>query len=108
VREAPITATAVDSLSADWSLKLPRRLVLAVLSAAALLATTIPAAGASALPGARVSAEPQDLAQAADYPGIQHLHFRYGPVAIQPGQNSIEAHPNDQRPSVPGFITRSM
>jgi len=39
-----------------------------------------------------VSAAPQDIAKPADYPGIQHLHFKYGPIKISPGQNTIEAY----------------
>jgi hypothetical protein len=41
-----------------------------------------------------------------DYPGVQHLHYRYGPLAITPGQNTIVFRPTTQKPSVPGFITR--
>jgi hypothetical protein len=41
-----------------------------------------------------------------DYPGIQHLHYEFGPVAITPGQNTIEVRPNALKPKVPGFITR--
>jgi plastocyanin len=40
------------------------------------------------------------------YPGIQHLHFKFGPLAIAPGQNTIELSSQLPRPSVPGFITR--
>jgi plastocyanin len=58
----------------------------------------------AALPGAHVSAT--DLVKPADYPGIQHLHFEYGPIDIAPGQNSIEARPNGKKPTVPGYITR--
>ncbi len=82
-----------------------RRLLPAVLSLA-LFAAAAPAAGAAALPGAHISAAPQNLAQAADYPGIQHLHFKYGPISIAPGQNTIEAHVNNIKPQVPGYITR--
>ena len=42
-----------------------------------------------------------------DYPGIQHLHYRYGPIQITPGQNTIVFKPNIQlKPTVPGYITR--
>ncbi len=37
---------------------------------------------------------------------MQHLHYRYGPIAIEPGQNSIEAGFDLPKPAVPGFITR--
>ena len=34
--------------------------------------------------------------------GVQHLHFRFGPLHIKPGQNTIELAINDQRPKVDG------
>jgi hypothetical protein len=98
-------ARLLTARQSDRSLNLPRRFVLTVLSFA-LFAAAAPAAGADALPGAHVSAAPQDIAKPADYPGIQHLHFKYGPIKISPGQNTIEARRNTERPSVPGFITR--
>ena len=39
------------------------------------------------------------------YPGIQHLHYKFGPIHIFPGQNTINLAPNSQRPTVPGYIT---
>jgi plastocyanin len=62
------------------------------------------AAPAAALPGAQVSAT--TYAPVATYDGVQHLHYEYGPIAITPGQNTIEIHPNELKPKVPGFITR--
>src|SRR3954468_3367561 len=41
-----------------------------------------------------------------DYQGIQHLHYRYGPIAITPGQNTILYRPTAQKPAVAGYITR--
>ena len=79
-----------------------RRLLLVLCAVAAVAA--LPPAAASALPGARVSAT--RLVPAATYPGIQHLHYRFGPVRIHPGQNSIDIGLNRLEPSVPGFITR--
>jgi plastocyanin len=41
----------------------------------------------------------------ADQPGEQHLHFKYGPIKIQPGQNNITT--NDlpvPQPEVDGYI----
>jgi plastocyanin len=38
-------------------------------------------------------------------PGVQHLHYRFGPLHIAPGQNTINIKPNFQRPKVPGYIT---
>src|SRR6476661_4951139 len=72
----------------------------------ALCAIAAPSANASALPGAHVSAAPQNIQQPASYPGIQHLHFKYGPIAISPGQNTIEAKVNKVKPNVPGYITK--
>src|SRR4051794_23050223 len=84
---------------------LARRLAPAVVSLA-LLAFAVPFASAAELPGAHISAAPADLAKPADYPDVQHLHFKYGPIDITPGQNTIELKPNDQKPTVPGYITR--
>jgi plastocyanin len=83
-----------------------RRSFLPAVLAVALFACAAPAANASALPGANISAAPADMAQPADYPGIQHLHLRYGPISIAPGQNTIEARGNQVKPDVPGYITR--
>jgi plastocyanin len=42
-----------------------------------------------------------------DYPGIQHLHYRYGPIPIQAGQNNIELSKGQvPKPKVNGWITR--
>jgi plastocyanin len=43
-------------------------------------------------------------APASAQDGVQHLHFRYGPIAIGPGQNTIAIDVNDQRPAVDGWI----
>ena len=74
----------------------------ALLGALAVLA--IVPASASALPGARVSAN--KLVKHVHYPGTQHLHYEYGPIQILPGQNNIEAQVNRNKPKVPGYITR--
>jgi len=37
--------------------------------------------------------------------GVQHLHFRFGPVRITPGQNVIRFNATRRRPKVDGFIT---
>ncbi|QEC47342.1 hypothetical protein FSW04_06935 [Baekduia soli] len=83
----------------------PLRAGIVALSAAliVLAAATVPAS-AAALPGAHISAV--QVVPSADYPGLQHLTYLYGPIRITPGQNTIEARPNDQRPQVPGYITR--
>jgi plastocyanin len=41
-----------------------------------------------------------------DYPGIEHLHYKFGPIAITPGQNTIDFAANSLKPDVPGYITR--
>ena len=41
---------------------------------------------------------------AAAQDGVQHLHFRFGPVPLGPGQNTIEFEDNSQRPDVDGWI----
>ena len=63
-------------------------------------------AAANALPGASISAKKSKLVKRVEYPGIQHLHYEYGPIEITPGQNNIEFHLNRQKPTVPGYITR--
>ena len=63
-------------------------------------------AAANALPGARISAKKSKLVKRVDYPGIQHLHYEYGPIEILPGQNNIEFRLNRHKPTVPGYITR--
>jgi hypothetical protein len=70
----------------------------------ALLAATATSAAAKPLPGASVSAKA--YVPAATYPGLQHLHYEYGPVDIVPGQNTIDFGPNHLKPTVPGYITR--
>jgi plastocyanin len=62
------------------------------------------AASAAALPGAHISAD--KTVPSANYPGLQRMTYLYGPVKISPGQNTIEAQANTQKPAVPGYITR--
>jgi hypothetical protein len=89
-------------------LSVPQRFTFRRLLAAAILAGALaaPAAHAESLPGAHVSADPQTFQKAADYPGIQHLHYKYGPIDISPGQNTIEARVNQLKPDVPGYVTK--
>ena len=44
-------------------------------------------------------------APASAQSGVQTLHFKYGPVKIAPGQNTIEIDENQLKPPVDGFIT---
>jgi hypothetical protein len=61
-------------------------------------------AAAAGLPGANVSAH--KFITPASYPGLQHLHYEYGPIDIVPGQNTIDFGQNNLKPKVPGYITR--
>src|SRR3954471_23551612 len=74
----------------------PRTRLLAVAACATALAAS---AASSAL------AADQTVAP-VDYPGVQHLHYRYGPITITPGQNTIVYRPSGLKPKVPGYITR--
>jgi hypothetical protein len=60
----------------------------------------------SAATPAPAEAEAEGTVASVDYPGIQHQHYRYGPIQIRPGQNPIEFKPTTQKPKVPGYITR--
>src|SRR3954449_7917579 len=62
---------------------MPRLRLLAELSGLALLALAAPA-----------------TAQ------VQHLHYRFGPIHVSPGQNTNLYAPTDLRPDVPGWITK--
>jgi plastocyanin len=53
-------------------------------------------AAAFAVPDAQAQVEPQ---------GVRHLHFRFGPITVRPGQNTIDFDVTRQRPKVEGFIT---
>ena len=37
---------------------------------------------------------------------VQTLKYKYGPIKITPGQNTIEFEANELKPQVPGYITR--
>jgi plastocyanin len=80
---------------------MPASRLLAALAAAAVLlgltAIPAPAQNASKIPGA---------IPRVPYDGVQHLRYRYGPVDIIPGANSIEVDATDLKPDVPGYITR--
>jgi plastocyanin len=69
---------------------------------------TSPRSGAAANGSASSAAVlAQDTYPKAAYPGLQHLHYRFGPVHIAPGQNLIKFMPiaATSKPSVPGYIT---
>jgi plastocyanin len=77
---------------------------LTALLAVGLLAGAASASAAAPLPGARISSV--ETLPTASYPGQQRMTYLYGPIKISPGQNTIEAKVNDQKPQVPGYITR--
>src|SRR2546423_6365164 len=68
------------------------------------LAMSVSSGAAASLPGANVSA--RKFSPSATYPGLQHLHYEFGPIDIVPGQNTIDFGLNSLKPKVPGFITR--
>jgi plastocyanin len=80
------------------------RLVPRALAVACALAL-IAAASASADTGYPNKLD--DTYPLASYPGEQHLHFKFGPIHINPGQNTVTVEPikADGLPSVPGYIT---
>jgi hypothetical protein len=45
-------------------------------------------------------------AAAAQDAGVQRIKYRYGPIAVSPGQNTILTGPNTERPAGNGFIVR--
>jgi plastocyanin len=78
------------------------RLRLPLLTLLALLALAGTAHAATS-PNAQPRLELQRRATSPG--GVQHLHFRFGPVRIRPGQNTITFNATRQRPKVDGFIT---
>jgi plastocyanin len=79
---------------------LPRLSLVALLAALALAVPTAAAPAAAPFPQM-----PQAI-PSVPYEGVQHLQYRYGPVKLVPGANSIEFDATDLKPSVPGYITR--
>jgi hypothetical protein len=45
-------------------------------------------------------------AQAASGGGVQHLHYRFGPLTITPGTNVNTVGPITEKPAVDGYITK--
>ena len=90
-----VPSTLHAQLPSSAKTRRPRRAPVLALALLGVLVLAAPAA-----------AERQgSYARAAHYAGVEHLHYKFGPIHIQPGQNSIELAPNSQKPSVPGFIT---
>jgi hypothetical protein len=87
------------------------RLAVAPLLLAALLSTGCGGPSPATSPAAatpRPSATTVGKGEVAPvaYAGVEHQHYRYGPITIRPGQNPIVFEPNTQKPSVAGYITR--
>ena len=71
-----------------------------------MLAALLIAAGASPALAAQPVKMPGAVAS-VQYDGMQKLHYEFGPIAIAPGQNSIEFETIESlKPQVPGYITR--
>src|SRR5947208_2198985 len=105
-----LPSMTLPSLEPPLTLRKRRRPAMPLLRLTAL-ALALLAFGASAvqaaakpLPGAQISAK--KYVPSATYPGLQHLHYEYGPVDIVPGQNTIDYGINKLKPQVPGYITR--
>jgi plastocyanin len=80
-----------------------RRTPVVVACVLALLACSAPA---QAKPRATTVRTPQGtITSRPGADGVRHLTFRWGPVAIHPGQNTISLAANDLRPPGPGWIT---
>jgi hypothetical protein len=78
--------------------------VIALLSAIALIAVAASSASAQSKQ-APWPTIPQAI-QGTQYEGMQKLRYRFGPVRLIPGANSIEFEGTDLKPPVPGYITR--
>jgi plastocyanin len=55
--------------------------------------------------GAGAKQRPAVSPWAPDQPGVQHLHFKYGPIQVQPGQNNITFSQGEvPKPAEDGYI----
>jgi plastocyanin len=80
------------------------RLIAALASALVLSALT---ALAAAPAGAQMTEKIPQAIPSVPYDGVQHLRYRFGPLKIIPGANSIELQAADSmKPKVSGYITR--
>ena len=77
----------------------------APLLALALLVAFAQEAGAQARATA-IGATARTEVRPGPEPGVQRLHYEFGPIHIAPGQNTIEFEGNELKPDVPGYITR--
>jgi plastocyanin len=70
----------------------------------ALAALAVLLAAAPAAPAKTIGATARTEVRPGPRPGVQRLHYEFGPVHIAPGQNTIEFEGNDLKPDVPGWI----
>jgi plastocyanin len=81
-----------------------------VLAAFALAAAVLVVAGCGAddaqTPRAGAGSHPATVVAPVAYTGVEHRHYRVGPILIRPGQNPIVFRPTTQKPAVAGYITR--
>jgi plastocyanin len=62
---------------------------------------------AAASPASAAQVKMPGAIPSVEYEGMQKLHYEFGPIAIAPGQNSIEFEAIEGlKPKVPGYITR--
>jgi plastocyanin len=80
------------------------RLIAPLLALAAFL-VIVPAASAQGR-AAAIGATARTEVMPPPRPGVQRLHYEFGPVHIAPGQNTIEFEGNALKPDVPGHIVR--
>jgi plastocyanin len=95
-----VVAALVGTGCGDQQSGAPR----AAASVAPVAAASVPTAAQSAA-AVRAGKTARTVAH-VDYAGMRHLHYRFGPLQIRPGQNPITFTPTTQKPSVPGYITR--
>ena len=84
---------------------MPRLIVTAVALLCSTSAIAAPAASAQGTT-ATIGATARTELQPGPRPGVQRLHYEFGPIKIAPGQNTIEFEGNELKPGVPGHITR--
>jgi len=69
-------------------------MVLGMLPRHPLRPLLVAALAATGLCAATSAAHAADATVAkVEYPGVQHLHYKYGPIQITPGQNTIRERP---------------
>ncbi len=71
-----------------------------LLAALLVLLCAVPATASADTFGATATTE----VRPGPRPGVQRLHYEFGPVHVSPGQNTIEFQGNDLKPPGPGWI----